>query len=171
MTPSRLAESVQREIEETTAAAVRAMGLTRGPVHAELRVNDRGAWVIEVAARAIGGMCSRALRFGQGVSLEEMILRHAIGRDDKFEREPLSAGVMMIPIPRAGMLKEVAGLEQAKQVSNIEDVIITAHITQQIAPPPEGASYLGFIFSRAASPDLVEAALREAHNRLRFIIN
>jgi biotin carboxylase len=170
VTPSRLAESVQREIEETTAAAVRAMGLTRGPLHAELRVNDRGAWVIEVAARAIGGMCSRALRFGQGVSLEEMILRHALGRDDKFERESLSAGVMMIPIPRAGMLMEVTGLEQAKQVSNIEDVIITAHITQQIAPPPEGASYLGFIFSRAVSPDLVEAALREAHSRLRFII-
>jgi hypothetical protein len=116
-------------------------------------------------------MCSRALRFGQGVSLEEMILRHALGRDDRLEREPLSAGVMMIPIPRAGMLKEVTGLEQAKQVSNIEDVIITAHITQQIAPPPEGASYLGFIFSRAQSPDLVESALREAHSRLRFVID
>jgi len=171
VTPSRLAESVRREIEETAAAAVRAMGLTRGPVHAELRVNDRGAWVIEVAARAIGGLCSRALRFGQGVSLEEMILRHALGEDTTaLEREPLAAGVMMIPVPRAGVLKEVIGLEEAKRISNIEDVIITSHITQQITPPPEGASYLGFIFSRAASPDDVEAALREAHNRLRFVI-
>ncbi len=170
VTPSRLPESVQKEIETTTAAAVRAMGLTRGPVHAELRVNDRGAWVIEVAARAIGGLCSRALRFGQDVSLEEMILRHALGRDDKLERETLAAGVMMIPIPRPGVLREVAGLDDARQVTDIEDVIITSHITQQIAPPPEGASYLGFIFSRAASPDAVEAALREAHNRLRFII-
>ncbi len=147
------------------------MGLTRGPVHAELRVNDRGAWVIEVAARAIGGLCSRALSFGEGVSLEEMILRHALGQDTTaLEREPMASGVMMIPVPRAGVLKEVAGLEDAKRVSNIDDVIITAHITQQIAPPPEGASYLGFIFSRAASPDEVEAALREAHSRLRFII-
>jgi biotin carboxylase len=170
VTPSRLPDNVQREIKETTAAAVRAMGLTRGPVHAELRVGDEGAWVIEVAARAIGGLCSRALSFGHNVSLEEMILRHALGQDDKLEREPLSAGVMMIPIPRAGVLREIRGLDDAKQTNNIEDVIITAHITQQIAPPPEGASYLGFIFSRAASPDAVEAALREAHNRLRFII-
>lgn len=171
VTPSRLAERVQLEIEETTAAAVRAMGLARGPIHAELRVNDRGAWVIEVAARAIGGLCSRALKFGEGVSLEEMILRHALGQDTtSLEREPLASGVMMIPVPRAGVLKEVAGLEDAKQISNIDDVIITAHITQQIAPPPEGASYLGFIFARAESPDEVEAALREAHSRLRFII-
>ena len=170
VTPSRLSKSAQQEIEATTAAAVRAMGLTRGPVHAELRVNDEGAWVIEVAARAIGGLCSRALKFGHNVSLEEVILRHALGQDDRLEREASAAGVMMIPVPRAGVLGEVAGLDDAKRVDNIEDVIISAHITQQIAPPPEGASYLGFIFSRATSPDAVEAALREAHNRLRFII-
>ena len=170
VTPSRLTKSAQQEIEATTAAAVQAMGLTRGPVHAELRINDDGAWVIEVAARAIGGLCSRALRFGRNVSLEEVILSHALGRDDKLEREASAAGVMMIPVPRAGVLREVAGLDDAKRVDNIEDIIISAHITQQIAPPPEGASYLGFIFSRAASPDAVEAALREAHNRLRFII-
>ena len=171
VTPSRLAESVQADIERTTAAAVGAMGLTRGPVHAELRVNNRGAWVIEVAARAIGGLCSRALRFGPDTSLEEVILRHALGQDTTtLEREPAASGVMMIPVPRAGVLKEVAGLDDAKRVDKIEDVIITAHITQQIAPPPEGASYLGFIFSRAASPDEVEAALREAHSRLRFVI-
>ena len=170
VTPSRLPNGVQKEIEATTAAAARAMGLTRGPVHAELRVNDRGAWVIEVAARAIGGLCSRALRFGDNVSLEEVILRHALGRDEGLEREARAAGVMMIPIPRAGVLREVAGLDRAKQVDDIEDIIITAHITQQVSPPPEGASYLGFIFSRAVSPDAVEAALREAHGRLRFII-
>jgi biotin carboxylase len=170
VTPSRLPNIVQQEIESTAAAAVRAMGLTRGPVHAELRVNAEGAWVIEVAARAIGGLCSRALKFGENVSLEEVILRHALGHDDKLERETLAAGVMMIPIPSAGILREVAGLDDARRVANVEDVIITAHITQQIAPPPEGASYLGFIFSRASSPDAVEAALREAHARLRFII-
>jgi biotin carboxylase len=171
VTPSRLPDSMQAEIRETTAAATRAMGLERGPIHAELRVNENGAWVIEVAARAIGGLCSRALKFDSGESLEELILRHALGHDVALiEREPNAAGVMMIPIPKAGTLKEVRGLESAKGVDGVEDVIITAHITQKVMPPPEGARYLGFIFSRAESPDQVEAALREAHARLEFMI-
>ena len=172
VTPSRLPAEVQREIIETTGAATRAMGMTGGPVHAELRVNDKGVYVIEVAARTIGGLCARALRFSEGMSLEELNIRHSLGEDvSRVEREDLAAGVMMIPIPRAGTLKEVFGVEEAKQIAGIEDVIISAHITQQIAPPPEGASYLGFIFSRAATPDRVEAALRAAHARLEFIID
>ncbi|MEW6732780.1 MAG: ATP-grasp domain-containing protein [Acidobacteriota bacterium] len=171
VTPSRLPIEIQQQIEETTAAATTAMGLTRGPIHAELRVNKQGAWVIEVAARAIGGLCSRTLRFGEGISLEELILRHALGEDvDSLKREEAAAGVMMIPIPRAGILKEVRGLEAAQTVANIEEVIITAHITQQLQPPPEGASYLGFIFSRATTPAQTEAALRAAHAKLEFVI-
>ncbi len=171
VTPSRLPREVQQQIVETTAAATRAMGLTKGPVHAELRVNEQGPWVIEVAARAIGGLCSRALRFDGGMSLEELIIRHALGENvGSVEREAQAAGVMMIPIPRAGILREVLGVDSAKAVADIEDVIITAHITQEILPPPEGASYLGFIFSRAATPDRVEAGLREAHAKLEFII-
>jgi biotin carboxylase len=171
VTPSRLNAEVQQQIVEMTAAATRAMGLTKGPVHAELRVNEQGPWVIEVAARAIGGLCSRALRFDDGMSLEELIIRHALGEDtESIARESQAAGVMMIPIPHAGILREVLGVDRAKAVPDIEDVIITAHITQQIQPPPEGASYLGFIFSRAATPDRVEAALRDAHTRLEFLI-
>ncbi|HJZ67461.1 MAG TPA: ATP-grasp domain-containing protein [Blastocatellia bacterium] len=171
VTPSRLNSEVQAQIVETTAAATRAMALSKGPVHAELRVNERGAWVIEVAARAIGGLCSRALQFDQGISLEELIVRHALGEDvSHIQRENQAAGVMMIPIPRAGILREVLGVEAAKGIADIEDVIITAHITQKVLPPPEGASYLGFIFSRADTPDRVETALREAHARLEFVI-
>ena len=171
VTPSRLAQDVQQQIVETTGAAIRAMGLTKGPVHAELRINEQGAWVVEVAARAIGGLCSRALKFDGNMSLEELIIRHALGEDVLgIERESLAAGVMMIPIPRAGIIREVLGVAAARAVADIEDVIITAHITQRIAPPPEGASYLGFIFSRAQTPDRVEAALREAHAKLEFLI-
>jgi hypothetical protein len=171
VTPSRLSTEVQGQIVETSAAAVRAMGLTKGPVHAELRVNERGAWVIEVAARAIGGLCSRALRFDNGMSLEELIIRHALGEDtEPTARESQAAGVMMIPIPRAGILREVLGMDQARAIPDIEDIVITAHITQHIQPPPEGASYLGFIFSRGATPDRVESALREAHAKLEFLI-
>jgi biotin carboxylase len=171
VTPSRLPESDQDDIRETTAAATRAMGLERGAIHAELRVNDLGAWVIEVAARAIGGLCSRALQFSGGESLEELILRHALDQDvAHVERESNAAGVMMIPIPRAGVLREVRGVEEARKVGNIENVMMTAHLTQRLAPPPEGASYLGFIFSRADSPDEVEKALNEAHRRLEFVI-
>lgn len=171
VTPSRLSEDVQRDIVETTAAATRAMGMRRGPVHAELRVNEQGAYVIEVAARTIGGLCARALRFDDGSALEEVIIRHALGGDvSAVTRERQAAGVMMIPIPRAGTLQEVFGVDEARQTPDVEDIIITAHLTQRVAPPPEGASYLGFIFSRAATPARVEAALREAHARLEFVI-
>jgi biotin carboxylase len=171
VTPSRLAGEVQKEIIETTASAARAMGLSRGPIHAELRVNDQGAWVLEVAARAIGGLCARALRFGGGASLEEVIIRHALGEDvSKITREERAAGVMMIPIPQAGILKEVRGIERAREADDVEDIVITAHITQELTPPPEGASYLGFIFSRALTISRAEAALREAHRRIEFVI-
>jgi len=172
VTPSRLSAQQQTEVSETLQCAVRAMGLTRGPIHAELRINSDGAWVIEVAARAIGGLCSRTLRFEPtGESLEQLILRHALGEDvSGFKRERTAAGVMMIPIPRAGILKEVSGIEDARRMPFVEDVVITAHVTQRVAPPPEGAAYLGFIFSRAPEPSEAEAALREAHGTLEFFI-
>jgi biotin carboxylase len=171
VTPSRLSASIQDDIRETTAAAIRAMGLERSAVHAELRINDEGVWVIEVAARSIGGRCSRALRFDDGSSLEELILRHALGDDvSEVNREPQASGVMMVPIPRTGILQEVRGLEIASRIPYVDDVVITAHISQRVAPPPEGASYLGFIFSRADSPERAEHALREAHRQLEFVI-
>jgi biotin carboxylase len=167
VTPSRLPGEVQTAIAETTAAACSALGLSEGPVHAELRVNDAEPWVIEVAARSIGGLCSRTLRFGTGMSLEELILRHALGWPlPSTERAARAAGVMMIPIPRAGRLRAVRGVEAARAVPCVEDVVISAHPDQELAPLPEGWQYLGFIFARAESPAEVEAALRAAHTRL-----
>jgi len=171
VTPSRLSARVQKAIAATTASAARALGLREGPVHAELRVNDRGPWLIEVAARSIGGLCSRTLRFGTGLSLEEVVLMHALGRDVRaLRRQPRPAGVMMIPIPRAGVLRGVSGLTAARLVPGIEDVTVSATIGRPLVPLPEGASYLGFIFARAKTPALVEAALRRAHARLAFDI-
>jgi biotin carboxylase len=171
LTPSRLSKTVQGEVIAATAAATRAIGLSNAPIHAELRVNDEGPWVIEVAARAIGGLCSRALRFTNGASLEELIVRHALGEDvSRFHREEQAAAVMMMPIPKAGILREVRGMESAREVVGIEDIVITAHVTQELFPPPEGASYLGFIFSRAETPEDAEEALREAHRRIEFVI-
>jgi biotin carboxylase len=171
VTPSRLAAEAQAAIAECAARAVRALGLTRGPVHAELRVNERGPWVIEVAARPIGGLCSRVLRFGDGVSLEELILRQAMGMETAgFAREARSAGVMMIPIPGAGVLERVEGVDEAAGVPGIEQVAIVAHPGERLVPFPEGSRYPGFLFARGASPAAVEGALREAHRRLRFVI-
>jgi biotin carboxylase len=171
VTPSRLPTEVQRAIERVTDAACNALGLGEGPVHAELRVNDAGPWVLEVAARSIGGLCSRTLRFGTGMTLEEIVLRHALGWPiASLTRERRPAGVMMIPIPRGGRLAAVRGTEAASAVAGIEEVTITAHVGQELVPLPEGWQYLGFIFARADTPDAVEAALRDAHARLGFDI-
>jgi biotin carboxylase len=171
VTPSREPEEVQAELARATADAAAAIGLREGPVHSELRYNDRGPWLLELAARSIGGLCSRTLRFGTGLSLEELILSHALGLDlDRAERERRAAGVMMIPIPARGILREVRGLEPARLVAGIEEITITARLDNPIVPLPEGSSYLGFIFGRGEAPHEVETALREAHRRLEFVI-
>lgn len=170
-TPSRLPADEQRGIIATTAKALAALGLRDGPVHAELRINDRGHWLVEAAARSIGGLCARVLRFGAGVRLEELILRHALSLPiESLERENRAAGVMMIPIPKAGILRHVQGLAEARAVPGIDDVTITIPTGHPVVPPPEGYRYLGFIFATADDPAAAEAALREAHRRLRFEI-
>src|SRR2546425_3092341 len=171
VTPSRLPAAVQREVTSCAARAARALGLGEGPVHGELRVSDRGVWVIEIAARSIGGRCSRALRFAAGLSLEEMILRHALRMDiPSLDREGRAVGVMMLPIPRAGMLEEVRGREEALAVPGIEDLEITAQLGDELVPLPEGTRYLGFLIARGETPEAVEATLRDAHRRLEFVI-
>ncbi len=171
VTPSRLPADTQARIERVTVAACAALGLTEGPIHAELRVNEAGPWVLEVAPRSIGGLCSRTLRFGTGMTLEELILRHALGwKIESLERERRAAGVMMIPIPRAGRLVEVRGRDAAAAVPDVEEVTLTAHLGQELTPLPEGWQYLGFIFARAETPEAVERALRAAHARLAFDI-
>lgn len=171
VTPSRLSARVQQEIADCTARAASALGLRQGPVHAELRVNDDGPWMIEIAGRSIGGHCSSILQFGTGMCLEELILRHSAGMPiQSFDRDSGAAGVMMIPIPARGMFTGVEGLDKARAVRGIEDVEITAKLHQPIIPLPEGSSYLGFIFARGDDPASVEGALRESHSHLRFRI-
>ena len=174
VTPSRHARAEQEALVACAAAAARALGLEVGPIHAELRWNARGPWLIELAARSIGGRCSAVLRFGDGtVSLEEVVLSQAAGRalpPPSLERAPGAAGVMMIPVPGVGRLREVQGIAAARAVTGIEDIVITAHRGQELVPWPEGSRYPGFIFARAQRASDVEQALREAHRRLRFLL-
>lgn len=174
VTPSRESAAAEQSMREAVARAVRALGLYHGPFHAELRLNEEGVGCItplEVAARPIGGLCSKALRFGAGMPLEELVLRHAIGEDiAALKLADRASGVMMIPIPRGGVYQDAAGLAEARAVEGVDDVIITAKVGQTLVPLPEGASYLGFIFARAGDPAEVERALRRAHARLRFRI-
>jgi hypothetical protein len=164
------------DIQAAVAAAARALGLRHGPIHAECRVGARGVFVLEVAARPIGGLCARALRFlrrgqrdGEPVTLEELLLRHALGESSKiWTRERPASGVMMMPIPRRGVFRGVSGVDVARAVPGITDVRITAKVDQVLVPLPEGASYLGFIFARAETAKAVERALREAYGMLTF---
>lgn len=167
--PSRLPGGVQAAVAAMAARAAAALGLREGPVHAELRVNDAGPWIVELAGRTIGGLCSTILQFGAGMSLEELVLRHAAGLPlPPLERERAAVGVMMIPIPRAGLLRAVCGVAEARAVPGIVGVEITARLNSRLVPLPEGGSYLGFIFARGDDPAAVEAALRAAHAHLRF---
>lgn len=171
VTPSRLSEEVQQAIARAVQLAATALGLRTGPVHAELRVNEQGPWMLEIAGRSIGGLCSTILEFGAGMCLEELILRHAIGEEmSAIQREEYAAGVMMIPIPSAGMLKAVHGVEEAQAIPLITGVEITAKLNNQLVPLPEGASYLGFIFARGETSVEVEDAIRKAHTLLKFDI-
>jgi biotin carboxylase len=172
VTPSRHPQAEQAALIECTGQAAAALGLREGPIHAELRFNDNGPWLIELAARSIGGRCSAVLRFGDGsISLEEIVLRHALGMPlPSLERERQAAAVMMIPVPGAGVLEDVTGVEDAKRVPGVEDVVLTAHRGETLVPWPEGSRYPGFIFARGDTPVLAESAVREAHRRLRFVI-
>jgi biotin carboxylase len=171
VTPSRHPPALLAEVERVTAAAARALGLAEGPVHAELRLSAAGPVVLEVAARSIGGLCARTLRFGAGISLEEVIVAHALGRPlSELRREASASGVMMLPIPRGGVLRGVAGVEAARAVPGVADVVVTVPEGREVEPLPEGDSYLGFVFARGESPAEVEEALRQAHARLRFDI-
>jgi biotin carboxylase len=172
LTPSRLPKETQQAIYDATAASARALGLKHGPVHAELRVNDKGAWMVELAGRSIGGLCSTILEFGAGAALEEIILQHAVGNEiQTMELKDAAAGVMMIPIPKGGMLRGCSGIEDALQVEGIEGIEITAPLNYPVVPLPEGSSYLGFIFAKGETPEDVDSALREAHARITFRID
>jgi L-amino acid ligase C-terminal domain 2/ATP-grasp domain len=171
VTPSRLPATVQEAIAASTARTAQALGLRQGPVHAELRVNDAGPWMLEMAPRSIGGLCSRSLRFGPGVSLEELILQQALGLDPTaHRRETMASGVMMLPIPRRGILQAIHGQVVAQQVPGIEDLTITIPPGQEVIPLPEGDRYLGFLFARRDTPEGVEMALREAYRCLDVVI-
>jgi biotin carboxylase len=170
VTPSRLPRAMQEEIARAVEQACRLAGLSGGPVHAEARVNARGTWLLEIAARSIGGLCGTALNHALGMTLEELILRQALGRPLEPRGAAGGAGVMMIPIPRRGIYQGVHNLEHALEVPGITGIRITAQPGEIVAPPPEGASYLGFIFSLCASAAQAETALRLAHARLAFDI-
>ena len=171
VTPSRKPATVQERIQAIAGDAARALGLTEGPVHAELRVDGGEVTLLELAARSIGGLCSRALRFGAGVSLEEVILRHALDLPiADLARSDRASGVMMLPIPRPGVLEQVRGQDAARAVPGIAGLEISIPRGKPVVPLPEGDRYLGFLFARGTSPEEVEDALRTAHGRLSIEI-
>jgi hypothetical protein len=174
VTPSRFSEAEQEMIKKSFVEATQALGLTHGPVHGEFRLNERGVWPIEVAARPIGGLCARALKFqlhkeSQPIGLEELLLRHALALPGwDAPREKAASGVLMIPIPRSGVLEKIEGAEDARRVPGVTELEITARWRDYIAAWPEGSSYLGFLFARGETSAVVENALREGHARLNF---
>jgi biotin carboxylase len=173
VTPSRLPHAALARALDVTARAARALGLVHGPIHAELRVHLGEASVLEIAARTIGGLCSRVLELATG-SLEELLLSHAIGSMPpctSMSSSSPSSGVMMMPIARSGILRAVHGLEAARTVASVSDVVVSVALGQTLRALPDGSTYLGFIFARGSSPEQVERALRESFAELRFDVS
>jgi hypothetical protein len=176
VTPPRLPESVQDAIEKCARDAVRALGLSHGPIHAEFRINEDGVWPLEIAPRPIGGLCARSLRFSldgevEPIGLEELLVRHALELPGwNSPRERTASGVMMIPVPKSGILDAISGEEAARSIPGITELTITARLHDAIAAWPEGSSYLGFLFARGNTPEGVEHVLRDAHEKLSFTI-
>jgi ATP-grasp domain/L-amino acid ligase C-terminal domain 2 len=188
VTPSNLTESQQLAVQKCAQECARAMGLTRGPVHAEFRIHGDGTaaevWPLEIAARPIGGLCAQALRFVENknqtvenknakeqasIGLEELLLLHSLDVPvSTWTRVRMASGVMMIPVPSSGMLERVQGEESARETHGITELLITARLHDYIEAWPEGASYLGFLFAAAETPREVEQALRAAHAKLSF---
>jgi len=170
ITPTFFSEKIQQEIKQTVLESCFAYGLSEGPVHAECRINEKGVWILEVAARTIGGLCGRLLSLGTGHSLEELVLLHAMGQRVDVKSLESAAGVLMIPIPAAGILKRVEGLLEAQRVPYIKELSIEVRDGYELIPLPEGNSYLGFIFAEAVTTKDVEQALRDAHACLNIVI-
>ncbi len=173
ITPTSYSEKIQQEIKQTILKSCQAYGLKEGPIHAECRINENGVWILEVAARTIGGLCGRLLSLGTGYSLEELVLLHAMGKRveiKKIKSSELGLGVLMIPIPKAGILKRVEGLLAAQRIPYINDVTIDVREGYELTPLPEGNSYLGFIFAEAPTVAEAEQALRDAHECLNIVI-
>ncbi|MGE5319765.1 MAG: ATP-grasp domain-containing protein [Hyphomicrobiaceae bacterium] len=170
ITPSRLSSATQGELAAAVQRACVAGGVTEGAVHAEARIGAAGVCLLEIAPRGIGGLCGRVLDATLGMTSAEIVLRHAVGLPLPAPAGRAAAGVMMIPIPARGILQGVDGTDVARDVAHVTGIEITAHAGQLVTPPPEGATYLGFIFSRAATPQAAESALRAAHAALTIRI-
>ena len=170
ITPTRHTAADQRQLVESVTAACHALGLQEGPVHAEVRLNGSEAVIMEVASRTIGGDCARLLQFGTGHGLEDLVIAHAVGQPLPIEPQDGAAGVLMIPIRDAGILRRVEGISRARAVPGIEDIVISIREGYELVPLPEGGNYLGFVFARAASPAAAESALRAAHAELDFVV-
>ena len=173
VTPTSQPADIVADIERTVGAATRALGLTQGPVHAELRIENGVPIVLEIAGRTIGGLCGRSLTFGlMGDSLESLVLRQALGeRKRGSQRLPGASGVLMIPVPVAGRLTSVKGVDAAESVPGVTSVEISIPIGESVKPTPDGDRYLGFIFARSSEPSEVVDALRTAHDHLTIVVS
>ena len=161
----------QENIISCVQESIDILGLNNGPIHAELRVQEQKISLLEIAPRSIGGLCSKIIRFQSDITLEEIILRPALGMPtSEFTKAREATGVMMLPIPKAGMLCEVKGLQQALTVPGVQGIDITIATGQKIFPLPEGDRYLGFIFAEGEDPAQVKDALKVAYEKLKVYI-
>ena len=171
VTPSVLTKKIQYSLLETLQVVVKALGIVKGPVHAEARINRNGNYILECASRSIGGLCSKVLEFQGGISLEELILRSYLGRNiEKSKLIGNARGVMMMPTEKKGILKEIGGVKDALVVKGVTDLQITVKPGEKLQPLPKGDRYLGFIFAGGNNQEFVINALKNAWSKIEIVL-
>lgn len=171
--PSERDREIQNKLQSTLEEARKALEIKTGPIHAEFRItSDREVYLIELAARSIGGMCSNAIPLSGGRSLEELIIAEALGMEiPEFAIENQASGVFMMPVPAKGVLRSISGVEEAKSTRWITNVTLSMMINSEVSPIPYDARYVGFIFAKAPTSRAVVEALEEAFKKIEIEIS
>ena len=168
--PSHLPQETQAKVRDLVARAAKAMGVTEGTVKGDIVVHRGEPHVIELAARLSGGFfCTREIPLNTGVDFIGAAIKVALGETvseaDVTPKHFLPV-VQRYVFPKPGKVIAVNGADEARRISGVAELIVTARPGDVIPPAgdkrPSGAMVLATGESR-------ELALKAANDALGLI--
>lgn len=170
VTPIRRDEKIRSLLVEAAIRGSRALGIETGPCHCELRLSGELPYILEIAARPIGGFCSQVFADLMGFDLHDLVLQNAVGLPVMPPpiADGVALGVMMLPVPGRGNLARVSGVDRALDIDGIMSVKIHVEAGSRILPYPEQSCYIGTVLATGSSADEVVARLKSAAKAVSF---